>query len=289
MSDLDLEGLEALTTTDEWTAHDCRNGEAWVVAADGDVVAVTTDNAGHGVSAMQRATQIAALRNRARRAEEVEHLRELADYARAALEESGGIGDFDPSVKDAFARIAYAALDLFPATTGGTKQMRWYLDTEFNEDGRTIELISIALVPQTKLVDSYYAVSSEFDPDRCNDWVKANVLPHLPPRETWKPRAVIRDEIERLLLHDREAAAGYKPEIWAYFADYDWVAFCQLFGRMVDLPKGMPMFCRDLRQLMDDRGVKRSELPALEGTEHNALDDARWVRAAHHYLLAKGG
>lgn len=154
--------------------------------------------------------------------------------------------------------------------------MRWYLDTEFNEDGKTIELISIALVSEHGL--EYYAHADGYDPAACNDWVKANVLPQLElvPRI---PRHRIAAEVRQLLLKD-----GDKPEIWAYFADYDWVVFCQLFGRMVDLPKGMPFWCRDLKQLMADRGVSKEELPPQVG-EHEAIFDARWVREAHRHML----
>lgn len=44
----------------------------------------------------------------------------------------------------------------------------------------------------------------------------------------------------------------YKPKFYAYYADYDWVAFCWLFGLMIDLPKGFPMYCRDLKQMLDE-------------------------------------
>jgi hypothetical protein len=71
----------------------------------------------------------------------------------------------------------------------------------------------------------------------------------------------------------------YKPEFYAYYADYDWVVFCQLFGRMMNLPKGFPMYCKDLKQMMDDCGLdkewKRINCPDPIG-EHNALVDARW-------------
>ena len=56
--------------------------------------------------------------------------------------------------------------------------MDYWMDTEFDEDGKTIELISIGIVSADGR--ELYLVSSEFDPDRCNDWVKKNVLPHLP-------------------------------------------------------------------------------------------------------------
>lgn len=157
--------------------------------------------------------------------------------------------------------------------------MRWYMDTEFNEDGRTIELISIALVADDGT--EYYAHSADYDVAACNEWVKKHVLPKLagvPP----KPRAQIREEIYALV------ESKSSPEFWAYFADYDWVVFCQMFGRMIDLPPGWPMFCMDLKQLMKTRGIRRETLPnQTPDTEHSALEDAKWVRDAVHYIEHK--
>jgi hypothetical protein len=156
---------------------------------------------------------------------------------------------------------------------------RWFYDTEFNEDGRTIDLISIALVDERG--HYYYAVSSEFDERSCNDWVKANVLPHLPSRGThfWKSRAEIRSDVRTLLLAD-----GGKPELWAYFGAYDHVALCQLYGRMVDLPGGMPFLTLDLKQRMIERGLTKEQLPAQRGAQHDALADARWIREAFLFM-----
>lgn len=156
--------------------------------------------------------------------------------------------------------------------------MRWFFDTEFNEDGRTIELISIALVGEDG--SHYYAHSADYDPTACNDWVKQNVLPKLagiPPI----PRAQIRDDILKMI------PPSSRPEFWAYFADYDWVVFCQLFGRMIDLPDGYPMFCFDLVQEMNLRGVPRQALPPNDGA-HSALADARWVRDAFERVMLFG-
>lgn len=44
-----------------------------------------------------------------------------------------------------------------------------------------------------------------------------------------------------------------KPEFYAYYADYDWVVFCWLFGKMIDLPKSFPMYCNDLKQTLDEK------------------------------------
>lgn len=47
---------------------------------------------------------------------------------------------------------------------------------------------------------------------------------------------------------------GYSiPEFYGYYADYDWVLFCSLFGTMMDLPKEFPMFCMDLQQMMHEK------------------------------------
>lgn len=73
------------------------------------------------------------------------------------------------------------------------------------------------------------------------------------------------------------------PEFWGYYSDYDWVAFCWLFGSMIDLPKGWPMYCRDIKQLADQMG--ELALPEQTSTEHHALADARWNKLALEYLM----
>ncbi len=155
--------------------------------------------------------------------------------------------------------------------------MRWFLDTEFDENGSTIKLISIALVSEGT-AEYYRVLADGWRAEDCDPWVRQNVLPHLPPATA--TRETVASELRELLLRDGT------PEIWGYFADYDWVVLCQLFGRMVDLPEGMPFYCRDLKQLMDERGVSKKQLPKQDGAEHDALADARWIRAAWLQLCA---
>ncbi len=184
---------------------------------------------------------------------------------------------------------------------------RFYLDTEFLEDGHTIDLISIALVSQDGSVE-YYAGNIDHDGGRASQdpWLAANVLPKLPqppagllPSQTpelplnttivtsgyfWKPRAEIGRDLLALFNIVRGVALYGKPEIWADHASYDWVALCQIWGRMIDLPSGMPMFCMDLMQDLRQRGINRSDLPKQDpSTEHDALEDARWLRQAHRF------
>lgn len=149
--------------------------------------------------------------------------------------------------------------------------MRFWFDTEFIEDGKTIDLMSIGIVAEDGR--TYYAECAECDLNAASEWVKANVIPHLTANIT--PREQIAREIV-------EFVGTGKPEFWAYYADYDWVALCQLFGTMMQLPKGWPMYCRDVKQLCDDLG--NPTLPTQGKGEHHALADAKWTKDAYHYL-----
>lgn len=160
--------------------------------------------------------------------------------------------------------------------------MRYWYDTEFHEDGRIIDLISIGIVAEDGR--EYYAISKEFNRDYAiekNPWLVENVFPHLPtdPKNSrWKYRPEIRDE----LLEFMDPEKYGKPELWAYYADYDHVALCQLFGRMIDLPKGWPMYTRDIKQL--HVMVGKPLLPAPPVGEHDALVDAHWNEKAWYLL-----
>lgn len=88
---------------------------------------------------------------------------------------------------------------------------------------------------------------------------------------------------------------------YGYYADYDWVVFCWLFGRMIDLPKGFPMYCNDLKQILDEYcELKRSKPFELkekylemlkkdinypkQTNEHNALADAIFCKDLYNFL-----
>lgn len=147
--------------------------------------------------------------------------------------------------------------------------MKVFLDTEFIEDGKTIDLISIGMVKEDG--SEYYAVSRDYDPEKANDWVKENVLTKLDDKGGTLLRS--RDQIMFEVLD----FVGPDPEFWAYYADYDWVVLCQLFGTMMDLPKGWPMYCRDLQQKIDEGWIK----PPEPVNCHNALDDAKWNKLVY--------
>ncbi len=159
--------------------------------------------------------------------------------------------------------------------------MKYFFDTEFIEDGKTIDLLSIGIVAEDGR--ELYLRNTEADLDRANPWVMSNVFPSLgvsvdgTKTGKWFTR-------EAIVLAILEFIGDGKPEFWAYYADYDWVVLCQLFGRMIDLPKGWPMYCNDLKQRCKSMGDP--ELPKQDSTEHHALSDARWVKTAYLWLDA---
>jgi hypothetical protein len=181
----------------------------------------------------------------------------------------------------------------------------WY-DTEFHERGHhfPIDLISIGLVRQDGF--QYYAICSEFDfeaawnnPGKDGDyWLRENVLKQLPliwPENRSTPkldkahasvrsRAAIRRELMVFLGLD-----GLNPaeiELWAWYADYDHVVLCQLFGTMAELPAGMPMFTHDLKQELALHG--NPPMPAQVRGHHNALDDALHLKYMWSHAKARG-
>lgn len=153
-------------------------------------------------------------------------------------------------------------------------RVRVFVDTEFYEDGTTIDLISIGACRSDGA--EFYAVSREAKLDRVSEWVRENVVSQLPPASApaWQTRAEIAAGFSRFLAGT--GAAPVKSEVWGYYVSYDWVAICQLYGTMMGLPGHFPKFCMDLKQLSVMLGNPRH--PKQESGEHNALADARWNR-----------
>lgn len=111
----------------------------------------------------------------------------------------------------------------------------------------------------------------------------------------------------------------YLPKLYGYYSAYDHVALCWLFGKMIDLPSGFPMYTRDLQQLLEEKvsnmefkkqlsgkiddfilvkgsdnlqqsldlvkgkGLANGTYPKQEN-EHNALADARWNQKLHEFI-----
>lgn len=215
----------------------------------------------------------------------------------------------------------------------------------FGKRRHFIDMISIGIVSEDDR--SYYAISTEFSERDANDWVKENVIKNLdvpfcagrlPDGElvfnasarmdARKSNKRIADDIylfvhepivkkydDRISFADEIVEHAYKNgaekhEFYGYFSDYDWVLFCSLFGKMINLPKGFPMYCIDLKQMMDDKArylmnkifaarkngpweatfkealqyIKEHPKYPKQSKEHCAKYDAEWNKQLHEFL-----
>jgi hypothetical protein len=120
--------------------------------------------------------------------------------------------------------------------------------------------------------------------------VRRNVLDKLPsPADrAWRSRERIRDDLYDFLTEPLRTGEVDEIELWAWYAAYDHVALAQLWGPMTALPREIPRFTKDLRQLWDDHG--QPPLPTMAG-RHDALVDARHNLARWQAMgpLGRGG
>lgn len=159
--------------------------------------------------------------------------------------------------------------------------MRYWYDTEFYEDGSTIELISIGIVSENRR--GLYLENEDFDWTRVpkDHWLWENVYPHLTFEEgILLPKWKIADAV-RWYITDN--GWSYNNELWGYYSSYDHVVLAQLFGRMVDMPEGVPWFTMDVKQECVRRGLDPNTIPQTS-TAHNALNDALWTKEVWEWL-----
>lgn len=156
--------------------------------------------------------------------------------------------------------------------------MNYVIDTEFHDDGRQIDLISIAIIDEVGKY--YYAVSNQFSVPRARRvlWIKENVLDQLESRDSsvWKSRLQIKHEVLNFIGKN-------PPTFWAWKASYDWVGLMQLFGPAWQRPEGWPVYIRDIHDTFLDLGSP--SIDHITNTKkHHALFDADWARNVLNHL-----
>lgn len=164
----------------------------------------------------------------------------------------------------------------------------YFIDTEFVEDGESIMPISVALVPLDRDRRNLYL---EFVHDEAkaeaHDFVRENVLPHLRGQEQYTREQAAEAITSYLGLPMSKAESKVPLEFWAYYASYDWVLLCQIFGTMMGLPRGMPHLCFDLQQLwLLHAGPAGAAKPPMPDNAHDALADAEWNRDFYEAMVA---
>lgn len=159
-----------------------------------------------------------------------------------------------------------------------------FFDTEFIEYPGTLELISIGMITGDGK-QMYHGVHDFdkriFDKAPSKQWLTENVMPYLKDERRKKTDA-LRAEVKAFIdsYTDQPIFAGR-------YCDYDWVAFCWLFGPMVDLPDNWPKHAYDLKQFEIDHNVPGDLRPVNERPHHalwDAMQDRQHLKAMHNWL-----
>jgi hypothetical protein len=163
-------------------------------------------------------------------------------------------------------------------------------DTEFLEDGRTVDLISIAIVAEDG--EFFYGINEDMPlgPISRHKWLMTHVMPSLPltsgPYGPWDGD---HPDIQFVMPYEEIAEGARKfitrytdPCLWADHGAYDHVALAQLFGTMMDLPHGVPMWTADIQQ--EIRRLGNPRVPVQMAGAHNALQDAWHLQKVRQFL-----
>ncbi len=208
------------------------------------------------------------------------------------------------------------------------KQDKTFLGFKYGETKPTIDLISIGIVSEDNR--EYYAISKDFNLKEAwnREWIRENVLKPVELElfkihckanighkniegkgdyrafkwmlETYgKTNKQIAKEIEEFT---DKVSPLENVQFHGYYSSYDWVAFCWLFNKMIELPKGYNWVCRDLKQEQDriqanvdvlkennitykfNGNLKEHKNYPKKNNEHNALADARWNKELYEFL-----
>lgn len=147
--------------------------------------------------------------------------------------------------------------------------MKFFLDTEFSDKGRVLHPISIGIVAEDGR-EFYSEVFSLWRQDSPDPWIVENVGKYLDADR----QALAREDVGAKL---REFIGDEPAEFWAYWSAYDWVVFCQVMGGLMNLPKNVSPWVRDLAWL-DPTLERIRALKVYNEKPHHALYDARELR-----------
>lgn len=178
--------------------------------------------------------------------------------------------------------------------------MRVFFDTEFTGLHQQTTLISIGLVAENG--DSFYAELSDYDKSQVDGWLQDNVIDNLRilNNGTYAYKIALGESVETPFgyagntryvcsLLDGWLTQFDKVEIWSDCLSYDWMLFNQLFGHAFNIPKNVYYIPFDICTLMKIKGVdpdiNREEFAGVEGTKHNALHDAKVIKACYEKLM----
>lgn len=174
--------------------------------------------------------------------------------------------------------------------------IKLFFDMEFTGLHRKTTPISIGII--SEYGRTFYAEFSYYDTSQVDDWIKENVISNLRfggtmsiPKIDLEHHAMCGNmtQVTESLIEWLEQFESI--EMWSDCLAYDWVLFCGLFGGALNIPKSIYYIPFDLSTAFKmkciDPDVNREEYSEIkEGAKHNALHDAKVIRACFMKLIS---
>jgi len=159
--------------------------------------------------------------------------------------------------------------------------MRIYFDTEFTGLHKETTLMSIGLVDENGR--TYYAELSDYNRSQVDGWIEDNVVSNFDNQLVRTKPTLKLDLQEWLSVYD-------SVEMWSDCLAYDWVLFNDIFGGAFDIPANVYYIPFDICTMFKLKGIdpdiSREEYSGIDGSKHNALHDAKAIKACYEKLLA---
>lgn len=177
-----------------------------------------------------------------------------------------------------------------------------FLDTEFTGLHKNTTLISLGLISDCG--KTFYAELTDYDKSQVDNWIYDNVIVNL--RLSIPTGLAFQADIngnDFTVNGDKNVIKNTLSEwlsqfdsvqIWSDCLSYDWVLFNDVFGHAFNIPKNVSYIPMDICTLFQINGINpdisREEFieNSVEGKKHNALYDAKVIKACYEKMVKNG-
>lgn len=160
--------------------------------------------------------------------------------------------------------------------------MRYFINSQFIDTGKLVYPLSFAICAEDGR-ELYIIHDNAYNPEitsLANTFVAENVLTNFLVNPNNLTRIALQENSQDIAKLITDFCSADSPKFISYYSAYHWLVLCQFYGRLIDLPRGFPHYCRDMKQWLDDIG---NPLQQTESRQ-NALDIARWIRTTYKTL-----
>ena len=171
------------------------------------------------------------------------------------------------------------------------------MDTEFTGLHQETTLISLGIVSEDSR--RFYAEFTDYNNNQIDSWLKENVIDKLLLTPHGNSKYIsekcnyteVRGNTDEVIEELTRWLGQFENiEIWSDCLSYDWVLFNQIFGHAFNIPKNIYYIPFDICTMFKLKGIdpdisrEKFIKNSIEGNKHNALYDAKVIKACYECL-----